>query len=96
MPDTKTVLVITAVCLVIFNLTAFILYGTDKRRARNGQWRISEKALFMIALPGSALGALLGMYVFRHKTRHWYFKFGIPAMLILQLAAGFLLCKYLL
>ena len=96
MPDTKTALVITAVCLVIFNLTAFILYGTDKKRARNGQWRISEKALFMIALPGSALGALLGMYVFRHKTRHWYFKFGIPALLILQLVAGFLLCKYLL
>ena len=97
MTESKTAVVIIISCLVIFNLAAFIVYGIDKKRARNGEWRISEKTLFLAALPGSALGALLGMYVFRHKTQHWYFKYGIPAMLILQLAAaGFLIWKYAL
>ena len=75
--------------LVIINLIAFALYGIDKKRAKKGQWRISEKALFLAAILGGSLGALLGMQLFRHKTKHWYFRFGIPLILLLQ--AGLLI-----
>lgn len=71
--------------LVAGNLTAFVLMGMDKRRARRGRWRISEKTLFLPAVLGGALGGILGMRVFHHKTRHWYFRYGLPALLILQL-----------
>lgn len=72
--------------LAAVNLTAFALMGLDKRRARRGTWRFSEKALFLPALLGGALGGTLGMKAFRHKTRHWYFRFGFPLLLLLQLA----------
>lgn len=71
--------------LLAANLTAFILMGVDKRRARRGEWRVSEKALFLPAVLGGALGGVLGMKVFRHKTRHWYFRFGFPLLLLIQL-----------
>lgn len=84
MGQSETVLLIIIACVAFFNFLAFILYGVDKNRAKNGGWRISEKALFLAALPGSALGALLGMYVFRHKTKHWYFRVFFPLLLVLQ------------
>ena len=71
--------------LLTANLTAFILMGVDKRRARRGEWRVSEKALFLPAVLGGALGGVLGMKVFRHKTRHWYFRFGFPLLLLVQI-----------
>ena len=72
--------------LGIVNLVAFLMMGSDKRRAkRQGARRISEKALFLSALLGGSLGAILGMRLFRHKTRHWYFVWGMPAILLLQL-----------
>lgn len=71
--------------LLVINLTAFALMGADKRRARRGAWRISEKALFLPAVLGGALGGVLGMRAFRHKTKHWYFRFGFPLLLLLQL-----------
>ena len=76
----------TVLCiyLVVVNLAAFLLYGSDKRRAKRGRWRISEKNLFLAAILGGSIGALVGMRVFRHKTRHWYFRFGIPLILVLQ------------
>ena len=76
----------TVLCiyLVVVNLAAFLLYGSDKRRAKRGRWRISEKNLFLAAILGGSIGALAGMRVFRHKTRHWYFRFGIPLILVLQ------------
>ena len=83
---TKEQLVILAAWLVIINIIAFCLYGIDKKRAKKGQWRISEKTLLLSAVFGGSIGALLGMYVFRHKTKHWYFKYGLPAILILQIA----------
>lgn len=70
--------------LVAVNLAAFVLMGADKRRAKRGAWRISERALFLPALLGGALGGTLGMRVFRHKTKHWYFRWGLPLLLILQ------------
>lgn len=73
---------VPVLCLVVLNLIAFSLMGADKRRARRNQWRISERALFLSALLGGSPGALLGMHVFHHKTRHWYFRLGIPAILI--------------
>ncbi len=59
----------------------------DKRKAKNHKWRIPERNIFLIALLGGSLGCLLGMNIFRHKTKHWYFKFGLPTILILQVVA---------
>lgn len=73
--------------LLAVNLTAFVLMGLDKRRAQRGRWRISEKALFLPAVLGGALGGTVGMRAFRHKTRHWYFRYGFPLLLLLQLGA---------
>ena len=71
--------------LVCINLAAFALMGVDKRRARRRQWRVPEKLLFLTALLGGSAGAWAGMYVFRHKTRHWYFVVGMPVILLVQL-----------
>lgn len=73
--------------LLAVNLAAFFLMGLDKRRAQRGNWRIAERTLFLPVLLGGALGGTLGMKLFRHKTRHWYFRFGFPLLLLLQLAA---------
>lgn len=72
--------------LLAVNCAAFLLMGIDKRRARRGMWRISERALFLPALLGGALGGTLGMRAFRHKTKHWYFRYGFPLLLALQTA----------
>jgi uncharacterized membrane protein YsdA (DUF1294 family) len=77
--------------LLSVNLLALALMGIDKRRARRNQWRISEKALFLFPLLGGALGGLVGMHLFHHKTRHWYFRWGFPLLLAVQiLLAGWL------
>ena len=79
------------VWLAALNLIAYILMGLDKWKARRGAWRIPEKTLFLAALLGGALGGTVGMHLFHHKTRHWYFRFGFPILLVLQLLlAGFL------
>lgn len=76
------------------NGLALLLFAGDKVRAREGKWRISEKALLLTALLGGSVGALLGMRLFHHKTLHARFKYGIPAMLALQLAvAGWLVMQ---
>lgn len=74
------------VWLAVINLLTFIVYGVDKRRARKGKWRVPEKTLFLLPLLGGSIGALLGMRVFHHKTKHWYFAWGIPAILLAQIA----------
>ena len=79
--------------LVIINLVAFAIFGIDKKRAKKGQWRIPEKTLFLSAILGGSIGAILGMYVFHHKTKHWYFQYGIPAILIVQIAAVYWLSQ---
>ena len=70
--------------LAVINLVGFALMGIDKRRAIRHQWRIPEKTLFLAALLGGSLGGILGMYTFRHKTRHWYFAVGFPVILVVQ------------
>lgn len=77
-----------AVWLGFLNLAAFAAMGIDKRRAKRDAWRIRERTLFLLALFGGSLGAIAGMWIFHHKTRHWYFVIGMPAILILQLAAA--------
>jgi len=71
--------------VIIVNLIGFLLMGIDKRKAVKRAFRIPESTLFIVALIGGSLGSLLGMYTFRHKTRHWYFVYGMPAILILQI-----------
>ena len=84
-----------AVYLAAINLLTFCVYGADKRRAKiPGARRVPEKTLFALALLLGSPGALLGMQVFRHKTRHWYFRFGIPAILLAQAAAAVFLAQY--
>ena len=75
--------------LAAINLVTFFVYGVDKRKARKGQWRVPEKTLFLLPLLGGSLGGILGMKAFHHKTKHWYFRWGLPAILVLQLAAAF-------
>ena len=78
----------------MINIAAFALFGADKRKARRGDWRISEKALFLSAVLGGSLGALIGMRLFHHKTKHWYFVIGIPAILVLQIIGCVLIIYY--
>lgn len=61
------------IAAIVLCIVAFIMYGADKSRAKKHKWRIPEKTLLLIGLLGGALGALLGMKLFRHKTQHWYF-----------------------
>lgn len=68
--------------------------GIDKRKSIKGAFRIPEATLFIVAFIGGSIGTLLGMYSFRHKTRKWYFVYGMPAILIIQLACLFLLIFY--
>lgn len=72
--------------LILINALSFLFMLADKRRARKKLWRIPEATLMGLAAIGGSLGALLGMYLFRHKTRHPKFTVGIPAILLLQLA----------
>ena len=87
----QTALIIGGAYLCLMNLAAFLTFGADKRRARRDRWRVPEKTLFLLAILGGSVGANLGMHFFHHKTRHWYFRYGLPAILIVQLAlAGWL------
>lgn len=72
---------------ILINLIGFFVMGIDKRKAVKHTFRIPESTLFIIAAIGGSLGSILGMYTFRHKTRHWYFVYGMPAILILQIIA---------
>jgi len=72
--------------LVVVNVSQFVQMWADKRAAINGERRVPEKAFFLGALGGGTIGDILGMYVFHHKTLHAKFKYGMPAILILQIA----------
>ena len=80
----QTITAIGLIYLIGINLAGFIIMGVDKKRAIRGAWRISEASLFFTALLGGSLGCILGMQHFRHKTKHWYFKYGMPTILVVQ------------
>jgi uncharacterized membrane protein YsdA (DUF1294 family) len=67
--------------------------GADKYKAKHHAWRIPEKTLFAASIIGGSVGTWAGMYVFRHKTRHWYFVVGMPAILIAQVALGYVMLR---
>lgn len=67
--------------------------GIDKKRAIQGKYRVPEKTLLSIAFLGGSLGSIMGMYHFRHKTKHWYFRYGLPLILILQLVGASFILK---
>jgi len=75
------------IILLSINLVSFVIYGIDKWKAKHDKWRISEMTLLTLAFCGGALGSLLGMYVFHHKTQHAKFKILVPLFLGLQIAA---------
>ena len=75
--------------LLGINLAALIAMGWDKHRSKQpGRRRIPEKRLFLLSLLGGALGGTAGMLLFHHKTRHWYFRLGFPAILVMETALG--------
>ena len=71
--------------LIVINVVTFLVYGIDKWRAKKGKWRISEATLLLLAVIGGSIGAWLGMKVWHHKTMHKKFKYGVPAVLIIQI-----------
>ena len=81
--------------IAVINIIGFTVMGVDKKKAIRGAWRISEASLFLTAFLGGSLGCILGMRHFRHKTRHWYFKYGMPAIFIAQLLLALFLYKSL-
>ena len=81
----KDIMQIAGLYLLLINGVGFLLMGIDKRRAKRGAWRISEKSLFLPPLLGGTVGAILGMRVFHHKTKHWYFRIFFPLLAIVQL-----------
>ena len=80
------VVILLTTYFLLINLMGFLVMGIDKRKARKRAFRIPEASLFTIAIIGGSIGSILGMYFFRHKTRHWYFVYGMPLILILQIA----------
>lgn len=81
--------------LLGINLLAFLLMGIDKRRARRRLWRIPEKTLFLPVWLGGGIGGTIGMFFFRHKTKHGYFRLGFPVIAVLEYAALFYFCFWL-
>ena len=72
--------------LFAINIVSFFLYGIDKYKAKKNQWRISEATLLLMAVIGGSIGAWVGMRIWHHKTMHKKFKYGIPVIIIFQVA----------
>ena len=83
-------------CLAAVNLLDFVLMGADKAKAKRGARRIPEATLLLFAILGGSVGGILGMLLFRHKTRHAAFALGLPVILLVQLALAWLTANYLL
>ena len=77
---------IELVYLLVMNAVGFAVMGMDKYKAIKGRWRVPEKTLFLLSILGGSVGTWAGMYAFRHKTKHWYFVIGMPAILFIQIA----------
>jgi len=81
--------------LILMNLIGLFLMGLDKSKAKRHAWRIPERTLFLASLLGGSIGTWAGMYLFRHKTKHWYFVVGMPAILAVQIIAAILIWNQL-
>lgn len=79
--------------LIAVNLLTFATYGIDKYKARHARWRVREASLLLLAALGGSIGALLGMHLFRHKTQHKKFRYGVPLILLAQVAVA-VFCYY--
>ncbi len=79
--------------LLVINILTFVVFGIDKWKAKQGSWRISEATLLMFAVIGGTIGALLSMQVWRHKTMHLKFKYGLPLILLAQIAFIYLISE---
>lgn len=79
------VLTLLLAYIIVVNVLGFSLMGIDKYKAKKRAFRIPEATLFVVALIGGSIGSIAGMYLFRHKTRHWTFVYGMPAILLLQI-----------
>jgi len=79
--------------LIGINVLTFLLYGIDKWKAQKSKWRIPEETLIWLAIVGGSIGALLSMYIFRHKTKHRKFTMGIPAIILAQAVVIYFLLK---
>ena len=82
----QNLLHIALIYLAVINVVTFFVYGIDKWKAKKSKWRIRETALLGLAVLGGSIGAWLGMKVWHHKTQHKKFKYGVPAIIIIQLA----------
>ena len=93
--------------LIVINIVTFLIYGIDKwrstsgrllptgrKKAKQGSWRISEATLLILAVIGGSIGALLGMKVWHHKTMHKKFKYGLPLILLAQIAIIYFICNF--
>ena len=79
--------------LLVINILTFAVYGIDKWKAKQARWRISEATLLILAVIGGTIGALLGMQVWRHKTMHLKFKYGLTLILLAQIALMYLISE---
>lgn len=87
------VIAVISIYIILMNIIGFALMGIDKWKAKNHAWRVPESTLFIVAIIGGSIGSIIGMRVFHHKTRHWYFVYGMPAILIIQLLIIFILSR---
>ena len=84
MPLSPELIKLLIAYLLIMNIAGIIIMAIDKSKARHHAWRIPEKSLFGVSLLGGSLGTWAGMYIFRHKTKHWYFVIGMPVIFVLH------------
>ncbi len=75
--------------LLVINVVGFFIMGYDKSRAKKHRWRVPEKTLFACCIIGGSIGCIAGMYVWHHKTKHWYFVIGMPAILLAQIVLAY-------
>ncbi|MBQ9118949.1 MAG: DUF1294 domain-containing protein [Lachnospiraceae bacterium] len=81
----ELLIILGIVYLVAINLAGFFSMLRDKKLAQKKEWRVKESTLFLFAILGGSIGSIAGMWCFRHKTKHWYFVIGMPAILLLQI-----------
>ena len=83
---TRIITLVVLAYLLVMTIVGLIIMKADKTKAEKNKWRIKEATLFLISAIGGSLGTWAGMYLFRHKTKHWYFVVGMPLILILHIA----------